>query len=299
MNFEQDKIKDVIYLDDVKESMINGFQNGYEQGKTTGFVKIDNHFKWLKQNLIVFGGYGGHGKSTFLYQLLLRAAILRGEKSGIFSPENLPIDYFYNDLIHTFTGESTQKEHFNQMSLNKYKESMEFVKTHFFPIYPEHDSPTPEIINDRLKELIDKEGISYCVTDPFNQLDHDWNTAGRDDKYLSSFLSKEKRFAQDNNIHKIIVAHCKGNAVFEDGILKEPNVFNLAGGAMWGNKCDDIVFIHRPYKYSDPTKKTTYFISDKIKKQRICGIPGTVTLEFDFKSNRFQEMQENNQDIPF
>jgi len=267
MKFEQDKIKDVLYLDDVKQSMLNGFKNGYEQGISTGFEQIDNHFRWLKQNLIVFGGYGGHGKSTLLYQLLFLAAKLRSEKSGIFSPENLPIDYFYNDIIHTMVGKSTQKEHKNQMTVEEYEDAMDFVKKHFFPIYPEHDSPTPETINKRLKELIDREEITYCVTDPFNQLDHDWNLAGRDDKYLSSYLGSEKRFAQDNSICKIIVAHCKGNAVFEDGTLKEPNVFNLAGGAMWGNKCDDIVFIHRPYKHSDPTNKTTYFISDKIKKQ--------------------------------
>ena len=293
--FDQDKIKDVIYLDEVRDSMLNGFKNGYEQGMTTGFASVDNHFRWLRQNLIVFGGYGGHGKSTFLYQLLLKSAKLRGEKSGIFSPENLPIDYFYNDLIHTLVGKSTQKEHANQMSILEYEEAMDFVKKHFFPIYPEKDNPTPAIINQRLLELIDKEGITYCVTDPFNQLDHDWNLEGRDDKYLSTFLGNEKRFAQNNKVCKIIVAHCKGNAVFEDGMIKEPNVFSLAGGAMWGNKCDDIVFIHRPYKHSDPKNKTVLFISDKIKKQRICGTTGTVTLEFNFMTNRYNEIES----IPF
>lgn len=307
------KVKDVIYLDDAESSMLEGFENGYALGKTTHFNEVDNHFRWLRQNVIIFAGYANHGKSTFLYQLLLARAINDGEKSAIFSPENMPVDYFYNDLIHTMVGMSTIKQHGNQMTLEQYKEAMEFIKKHFFIIYPEKLDPTPLYINDRFKAVIDAHGVDFCVTDPFNQLDRDWETSGRDDKYISDYLQKEKRFAIDNDVYKITVAHCHSRISFdEDGSLKDPNVYSLAGGAMWSNKADDIVFIHRPYKHADPTNRMTYFISDKIKKQRICGQPGTVIMSFDILSNRytvegrdiFDKIIENDEiknesDIPF
>ncbi len=291
MNIEDlgtNKVKDVIYLDDAKSSMIEGFKNGYALGKTTYFHEVDNHFRWLRQNVIIFGGFGNHGKSTFLYQLLLARAMNDGEKSAIFSPENMPVDYFYNDLIHTMVGMSTIKQHSNQMSMEQYQEAMEFIKDHFFMVYPENCDPTPEYINNRFKAVIDAHGVDFCVTDPFNQLNRDWETSGRDDRYISDYLSKDKRFAIDNNIHKITVAHCHSRVSFEeDGSMKDPNVYSLAGGAMWSNKADDIVFIHRPYKHVDPTNKMVYFISDKIKKQRICGQPGTVVMSFDTLTNRY------------
>ena len=292
MNNELDikKITDIIYLDDVRKSMVKGFNEGYEMGKTTYFRDIDEHFKWLLHNLIVFAGYGNHGKSILLKQLLLASAVRRGQKTAIFSPEDMPANYFYDDLIHTLVGKSTLKQHSNQMTIDEYHEAMDFIKDHFFLLYPEKASPTPEYINMRFKEAIEKHGVEYCVTDPFNQLDNHWQAhGGRDDKYLSSFLSKEKRFAQDHDIYKIIVAHCKSEYKTDDndGSLKNPTVFTLANGAMWNNKVDDIVIIHRPYKHINPSLNMTVFISDKIKKQKLCGIPGTVDMSFNIMTNRF------------
>lgn len=285
---EKLKVKDAIYLDDCRDSMLRGFERGYELGQTTYFRCIDSHFRFLKSNVIIFGGYGNHGKSTFLYQLALLQSLKMGDKWAIFSPENLPADFFYNDLIHTLIGKSTILQHKNKMTKAEYVSAMDFIREHFFLIYPENDSPNPQYINERFEESIKKHGVTGCITDPFNQLDRDWEVSGRDDKYISDYLNKEKRFAQLNNVYKVTVAHCHSRITFEDdGTLKTPNVYSLAGGAMWSNKADDIVFIHRPYKHSDPLNTNTTFISDKIKKQRICGTPGEINLEFNPQENRY------------
>jgi len=285
---ERQKVKDAIYLEDCKKSMMDGFRNGYEIGKTTHFYEIDRHFRWLKQNVIIFGGYGNHGKSTFLYQLLLLRALNNGEKFAIFSPENMPADFFYNDLIHTLIGKSTILQHSNRMTQLEYEKAMEFINEHFFLIYPENDEPSPVYVNERFKEAIEKHKIDGCITDPFNQLDRDWEKSGRDDRYISDYLNKEKRFSQSNNVYKITVVHCHSRVSFdESGMLKEPNVYSISGGSMWSNKADDILFIHRPYKHSDPMNTSTTFISDKIKKQRICGFPGSVILDFNILENRY------------
>lgn len=286
---EKVRVKDVHYLDDYRKSMLKGFENGYELGGTTHFPEVDNHYRWLKQNVILWAGYGNHGKSTMLYQFALLRALLNNEKFAIFSPENMPVDFFYNDLIHTLIGKSTLMQHSNKMSKLEYEAGMDYIKDHFFLIYPENESPSPEYINERFLEAIQKHKVSGCITDPFNQLENNWETSGRDDKYLSSFLGTEKRFAQQNNVYKIIVGHCKSprNPITDDGLIKDPNVFDLAHGAMWNNKVDDIVFVHRPYKISDPDNTNAKFISSKIKKQRICGRPGEVEMNFNPMQNRY------------
>lgn len=285
------KAKDVIYIDDIKESMVDSFRNGFPKGQTTHFKTIDPHFRLMRGHVILFGGMGNYGKSKLLKQMCLLRSIRDGEKWAIFTPEENPPEYFYNDLIHTYIGKSPYKEHKNQMTEAQYHAAMNFVKDKFFFIYPEYDNATPDYINARFEEVISKHKVDGCIIDPFNQLYNDWEKSNRDDRYINGFLKAEKRFALKHNIYKITVHHTKSN-VTKNGRndYNIPSVYDLHGGAMWNNGCDEIVFVHRPFRESQPDDNTTIFKSTKIKKQILCGIPGDVGLEFDFITNRFLEM---------
>ena len=289
------KTKDIIYLDSIRDKMLINFRDGYKLGETTYFKELDKHWSWLKGEINLFGGIMNHGKSTFVYQLALIKSIKDGTKWGVFSPEQNPPTYFYDDLIHTYIGLNTNKRFNNQMSEEQYRDGMNFVKEYFYYIYPENDSPTPEYINNCFKALINKHGIDGCITDPFNQLENDWGKTGRDDRYLSDYLNKEKRFALDNNIYKIIVAHPRGNLTKQtNGNYDSPNVFDFAGGAMWGNKCDNIIVVHRT-NYTTNKEDTSVEINVlKIKKQKIVGIPGEIKMSFNRGTNRFYDLNMNN-----
>lgn len=285
--------KDIIYLQSIEDKMIAGFYNGYERGTTTYFKTIDNHFTWLKGDLILMTGIMNHGKSQLLMQLALIKSMKEGVKWGVFSPEQDPPNYFYNDLIHTYIGKNVDVFYRDQMSFSEYRQAMDFVKEHFFYVHPADDMPTPEYINERFEELIVKHKIDGCITDPFNTLDHHWtkvDKTGRDDRYISVFLENERKFAKKHNVWKIIVAHPSGKIPKnKDGNYEAPDVFDIAGGAMWGNKCDDILCTYRPYYTTDKANTETMFVSVKIKKQKLVGIPGNVTLTFDRASNRYLE----------
>lgn len=286
----KNKAKDVIYVDDIQEQMYKSFREGFKRGETTYFKSIDKHFRLLKGNIILFGGMGNYGKSKLLKQICLLRAKHNGEKWAIFTPEEMPPEYFYNDLIHSYIGKSVYKWHENQMTEDEYQRGIEFVKNHFFYLYPENDNPTPDYINQRFEEIVKKHKIDGCIIDPFNQLYNDWEQSGRDDRYINGFLANEKRFALKHNVYKITVHHTKSNVTkTEQGDYRMPTVYDLHGGAMWNNGCDEIVFVHRPYRISNPDDNTTLFKSEKIKKQIICGVPGEVELTFDFMSNRFSD----------
>lgn len=285
--------KDIIYAHSLEDKLVSGFYNGYERGTTTYFKTIDPHFTWLVGDLMLMGGIMNHGKSTMMMQLALIKSVKEGVKWGIFSPEQQPPTYFYNDLIHTYIGKNVDVFYNNQMSFAEYRRGLDFVKEHFYYVFPDTDIPTPEYINDRFGELIVKHNICGCITDPFNTLDHHWTTkdkTGRDDRYLSTFLGHEKSFAMKNNLHKIIVAHPNASIKKKsDGNYDCPDTFDFAGGAMWGNKCDIIAQTYRPYYTTDKQNTETKFITQKIKKQKIVGIPDEVTLTFDRNSNRYLE----------
>jgi hypothetical protein len=96
----------------------------------------------------------------------------------------------------------------------------------------------------------------------------------------------EKKFAVDNNVIFYIITHPRGDGeVFKDN-YKLPKIYALSGGAMWANKADNVLCIHRPY-FNDWENKAVIFSSQKIKKQKLNGIPGEVSLQYDRFTARY------------
>jgi len=284
-------LKDVIYLDAVRDNMLATFHTGRSRGESTYFETIDERFRFKRGELTLMHGIMNQGKSTMMMQMCLVKSVRDNYKWAFFSPEQDPPSDFYDDLIHMFVGKSTLPYYSNQMTEQEYINGMNFIRDHFFFIYPEDDTPTPEYINSRFEAVIYKHHIDGCIIDPYNQLDNDIRkTGGREDLYLSSFLSQQKRFAQRHQLFMIIVAHPKGTVKRNsNGDFEVPDVYDLAGGAMWANKCDNVLCTYRPYHRSQPTSGEVTFISHKIKKQRQCGTPGEVKLSFSPSTMRYYE----------
>lgn len=290
-------LKDIIYLDAVRDDMLNSFHSGKSKGKTTHFVTIDEHFRWKRGEVTLMHGIMNQGKSTMVMQLCLMLSVKDGIKWAFFSPEQDPPSDFYDDIVHMYLGENTQPYYKNQVTEQEYIKGMDFIKDHFFYIYPEDESPTPDYINNRFEAIIKKHKVDGCIIDPYNQLDNDIRKAGgREDLYLSAFLSQQKRFAQQHDIYMVIVAHPKGGVKRDNkGDFEIPDIYDLAGGAMWGNKCDNILCTYRPFHRSNPDSRSVWLVSQKIKKQKQCGRPGTVILEYDPVTMRYYEFADPQQ----
>ena len=285
------KARDVIYLDDIEDAILRSYRYGEDKGTTTYFKTIDPHFKWRLGEVTLMNGIPNQGKTTMMLQLMLIKSVKEGVKWGIFSPEQNPPTDFYKDLVHTYIGKPADASHYHGMKEDELRAGMAFVKKHFFFIYPENDSATPKYINERFAELIIKHGIKGCVIDPFNQLENDFGkNNGRDDHYISLFLAEEKKFALKHNVYKIIIAHPKGGATVKaDGNYACPGAYDLAGGAMWFNKLDNMLVTYRPLYRTDSKNPITEFESQKIKKQTLVGRPGTTKLYFNILTNRYEE----------
>jgi twinkle protein len=283
-------IEDVYMVDDVRAQMMYEFVHGKVRGTTTYFKGIDPHWTWKKREVTLTYGVMNSGKTEVMLELMLLKSVNEGTKWAIYSPENYPPGEFFDNLIHKLVGKTTDpywKE--QQMSMAEYERSMDFINAHFFYVYPEDAPATPDFINEKFRQLIFKYGVEGCLIDPVNQLDHDMSKQPREDLYISEFLRKEKRFANKYDVYKLIIAHPKTLRKNSEGEYEVPQIYDIAGGAMWGNKCDNILYYHRPNFFTDPKDPTAIFGSKKIKKQKLVGVPGETTLSFDRKTNRFLE----------
>ena len=284
-------LEDVIYLNDIFPDMLKDFHSGNQKGETTHFTGIDERFRWCRGEITIVGGIGNFGKSTMMLQLMLMKSLMDGYKWAVFSPEQYPPKFFYNQLIHAMVGKSPYKHHHNQMSEDEYRKAAEKLNDKFYFIYPEKEMPSQEYINRKFVEAMIKHNIDGCMIDPFNAIYRDRRNNLRDDQFLEDFFRVQKKFALENNIYMIIVAHPNSSIQKDErtGDYKCPRVYDFAGGAMWNNKADNIIMFHRPYYNSQPQDSTSQFISQKIKKKELNGTTGECILTYNVMNGRFYD----------
>ena len=282
------KVEGIFNLDDVRASMLDGFHNGQDRGTTTYIDAIDKAWTWRNGEVNIWTGYQNEGKSLFLNQLATLKAVFDGWKFAIFSPENLPLNDFFNDIIEMYIGRSSDPYHNSlQMSLEEYNEAMDFVNKHFFLIYPKKDFQLNSIF-ERAKFLVKTKGIRSLIIDPYNVVQHKMRSGEREDLYISRFMSELKRFALDQNISVHLVAHQVTPQKDNDGRYIKPDVNRIKGGGTFADKADNVMFIWRPDRALEYSSTLVTFGSQKIKKQKLVGIPQEITdISFNVKEQRY------------
>jgi hypothetical protein len=277
--------KDIITLSDCESDMDNIFEKGWTRAETTYFEQLDFHWRWKRGDLNVIHGMPNMGKSTFYLFLCLIKAVKEGRRYCIFGPETFPAHNFYLDMIESYLGGEVAGGKY--VSKAEYAAAKRFIERHFYYIYPMDNNPTPGYIKERFFEMIVKEKIDGCIIDPWNQLDHSFGD--REDQYLSRYLGEFSRFFKENDVYGAIIAH--PHKMMKDGSKDYPcpTMYNLAGGAMWGNKADNLCAFHRPTFYSEPDDPTCEWHSQKIKRQKEVGKRGTVRFTYDYRTRRFYD----------
>lgn len=279
---------DVIYAEEVMEQASDIYLHGYRAAQPLGVPPLDKHFKRVKGDLTIVSGIGNYGKSSFMKWEMIFRIVKFGEKVAIFTPEELPAEQFYHDLVEIYFGKDCTPNNPNRPSYDMYMKVYKMIGEHIFMVYPKSVSPTPEYVKEVFLTLIVKHGVERVIIDPFNQMANDYTKGGgRSDKYLETFLSDCTRFARKNNVYFDIVVHPHKMRKGDDGNYPCPEVFDLADGAMWNNKADNILIYHRPFAQTAPESPICEFHSKKIRRQKIVGIKGFFEFQLQRNTRRF------------
>lgn len=289
-NAKDVKIEGVFEVSDVRQSMLDGYRNGKVRGTTTYIPELDNAWTWRPGEVNLWTGYQNEGKSLALNQLCAIRAYWESARVAIFSPENFPLKDLFDDIIEMYIGKSSDPYYKNNyMSENEYNEGMDFVQNNFFAIYPELDFKLDSIF-ERTKYLVKKKGIRTLIIDPYNVVEHKIKAGEREDLYISRFMAQLKRFAVDYDLSVNLVAHQNTPKKNENdgGRFFKPFLTNIKGGGTFADKADNVLIVWRPNRAIDFKDTEVVIESQKIKKQRLVGVPQPVTgITFDIRANRY------------
>ena len=97
--------------------------------------------------LDVWTGVPGSGKTMMALQIMLNCSVLYGWKWGVFSPENYPVGDLYDTLAEMYIGNTSDLDKKDRMSIDEYKQALNFLHEYFYIIYPEDDFRLDNILD--------------------------------------------------------------------------------------------------------------------------------------------------------
>lgn len=287
--------KPLIYtMEDTIEKQLHNLRNGLEKGTTTHIPDVDNCWRWRLGEANIWTGYQNEGKSQWLRYLCLIKALVEGWKFVFSAPEDFPAEEFYDDIIHTVCGQTTDKDNPNCVSEAKYKRAYNLLKPFFYFVYvPPPDNSIPVILN-LCEELVAKHDIKGTIIDPLMKHARPKDAPDRDDLYAGYIDSILTDYARRNRNSTHLVMHQQTPTIDDNGLYPKPNIYKIKGGGSWSDGIDNVLFVQRPNYNKDKLTDTSVLIgSQKIKKHKLVAIPQELNISFDRKLNQYTDLQGN------
>jgi hypothetical protein len=273
----------LLHLDEATwERMEHAYNYGLEKGDTCHIKELDPHFKWMKGYLNVWTGWMNEGKTEWVYQLLLLRAVLAGKKSALYSPENMPEEQIYDQLIHSLAGQNPDRDWQSCLPMARYKMARDFVREHFIVVYPRRGmGRTPKDLLGYFETAAAKFNTSHCFIDPWTKADHSaMASMGGDAPYLSHVLGDFSDWTTDTGQSLIITAHPRQLPDMKHGQARPiPDSSHVAGGQGWENIPHVAATYYRPWKHlgsSNPLYSEVAIYVKKVKSRKLVGVPGSI-----------------------
>ena len=272
-------IKLAEYYTDIKEIA----KHGLPQGMDLGWLSLKEFYRPDRGYMTVVTGIPGHGKSEFIDAAMVNLANLHGWKFAVYSPENYPIALHSIKLVEKYLGMSMKR-----ISPQTLADAHGWVDEHFSFVYPEDDQSTLPRILEFIKEIQILYGCDGFVIDPWNEIDHLRSESLSETEYISSSLTKIRRFSRENKVHSWIVAHPTKLPKNEKTKSYDcPSLYSISGSAHWRNKTDFGVVIHRPNMMENKLE-----VHIQKVKQKNFGKLGMVEFDYEWESGRLIECIE-------
>jgi len=271
-----------ISSDDEDFRWIDDFANGkVKVGLDTGDHKLDQHFRYKKEFLII-NGHSNVGKTTMALYMMVNSAVRHGWKWVVYSSENRTAS-----LKMTLMQFAVNRK-IGDMTYDQRKTAYKWVNEHF-TIISNHQVYSYSDILVFLEKIIRQDEIDAVFVDPYNSLKLDMTNGGNSHDYHYEASSQFLTFSKANdvavwlNMHAVTEAQRRKG---EDGLPIAPYAEDTEGGGKFVNRADGFVTIHRKVQAPDHnTKKTTEWHVRKVRETETGGEPTPIDEPITFTMN--------------
>lgn len=240
----------------------------------TGMAFLDPHYRIRMGDFCVVTGVPSHGKTSFVNDLVSRAAAYHGWTVAIASFEQHP-QADHRRTLREWHGRKWE----SQLTAEERAAADAFIERHFVFIVPDdEDLANLAWVLEKAAAAVIRHGARILVIDPWNELDHDRPAEVSLTEYTGRAIKEFKRLAKNLNVHVIVVAH---PTKLQKG--ERPSLYSISDSAHWANKPDVGIVIWK----DDPEAFTAECAVVKSRYHDRIGRPGKVPVEYLPRERRF------------
>ncbi len=244
---------------------------------------------WMKMfagEFMVVTGTPGHGKSTWVLNVLVNLARKYQWRAAIFSPEMPTVPYLRNKLRRIIAGSDRPDAAADR-----------FIEANFTFIDNDPNDEAGEDITldwllEKARDAVLRDGIRVFFIDPWNEIEHARRRDEGQSEYIGRAIRQLKRFGRQYEVAIIVAAHPTKD-VFDRGKLRTPTLYDIEGSAHWFNKCDHGVIIER----HESSSQSTVYIS-KVRFDE-SGYRGAIKMKFDVVTQRYDHLDPDHPEFAF
>lgn len=219
-----------------------------KEGLKIGIPDIDEYLRYKQGNFNLLIGHANVGKTTVILYLFVIWALKHKKRFLIWSSENTP------QSIQRKIVEFKMRKPITQAEDAEIEDALKWSDSHFKIIDVEELYTYGELLQEA-REIKDAWDYDAILIDPYNSLIKDKQlykeVGGHEYDYQVS--TEFRLFAKKNNITVFLNAHGVTEALRRlhpkgheyEGLPMPLNMASVEGGGKWGNRCDDLICIHR------------------------------------------------------
>lgn len=246
-----------------------------------GFDKFNGHYRARLGDFTVWTGIPSHGKTSFVQDLCCRLAQNHGLRIAWASFEQAP----QRDHKRAFRSWFNNCREVDQSTIDKANADAWIDRHHVFLVPSEDDEVNLDWLLEKMEVAVVRHECRVIVIDPWNEMDHLWERHETEAQYINRAIKTLRRFARAFQVHMIVVAHPTKQLRLGDGSYAAPGLYDINGGAVWFNKADLGVVVHRESETE---------VRIKVAKSRfhdVIGYPGSVLMQFGKDDRHFREWE--------
>lgn len=267
------------YQDDVIRHMIG---EGVPKGRGLPFKSLHNKFELRENEMTVWVGYKGHGKSAVISQVFVHC-MEHNEPCFVISPEFTPVQLLlrmiYQRLVTREPGADELKEWFDWAGKRLW-------------LYDQQASIRPDDVPPLCRYVCEEFGVKHILIDSLMKC----GIAPDDYARQKLFVDQVQNVAHNYPVHIHLVAHAR--KAKDDASV--PSLHDIKGGSEIGDLVENVIAVWRNKPKELAQSMNSVAKADepdaimKIEAQRNAdGWIGAVELNFDKRSMLFHETDEH------
>jgi twinkle protein len=274
----------ILDFDPLQEQVIDFYKNVYGSLHSVGFGEFDKLIKFSDRELTVVTGIPSHGKTLYIFNLMVRLSAKYNWKWGVYAGESVPTSLAVIDLVQIYTGYNFWGNGKDKCPESYLTLALKFVREHFYFFDLKSEELSADSILNSAKELVKRFGIRGLLIDNWSSIEHVIPYGLNETQYVSRFMNKLRRFRGEYSVNVILVAHPRKMSKNEGtGLYNTPTLYDISGSAHFFNLTDNGICVYR-----DMSDNSTMVYVQKVRNSFV-GELGNVRFKFELTTKRFSE----------